>query len=261
MNGLTKGLVGGAVASLLAYGAHTATGAGYIDSVETKAQGVLAASGVEGASLTLQRDPLSRTAIVTGVTDPAERERIKAELLANGGVRDVVFADEADESGADGDAAGDAEPVSVEELSTGIEDADAVTGATEEQVEDCQTSVNAFMEGKSINFESGSAYISPTSAAIIEGLGERLTACTGMSVGVGGHTDSTGSDETNMNISRERAKVVAAALSEQGVAAARITATGYGSSQPLVAGDGANAANRRIEFTLNAGSDTQEGGE
>ena len=260
MNGLTKGLVGGAVASLLAYGAHTATGAGYIDSVETKAQGVLAASGVEGASLTLQRDPLARTAIVTGVTDPAERERIKAELLANGGVRDVVFADEAD-SESSGDAEGDAEPVSVEELSTGIEDADAVTGATEEQVEDCQTSVNAFMEGKSINFESGSAYISPTSAAIIEGLGERLTACTGMSVGVGGHTDATGTDEINMTVSQARADAVAEALSEQGVAAARITATGFGSSQPLVDGDGANAANRRIEFTLNAGSDTQEGGE
>ncbi len=258
MNGLTKGLVGAGLASLLAYGAHSMTGAGFIDRLETDAQSALAGAGVEGAELTMQRDPLARVAIISGVTDPAEQERIRAALLANGTLREVRFSDEAVASA---DEAGVAEVVNTEELSTGIEDTEAVTGASDEQVADCQTNVDAFMEGKSITFQSGSAYISPASTAIIEGLSERLTACTGMSVAVGGHTDATGGDEINMTVSQARADAVSAALSERGVAEARITATGYGSSQPLVEGDGASEANRRIEFTLDAGDATGSEGE
>jgi len=214
MNGLTKGLLGAGVASLLAYGAHSMTGAGYIDKLETSAQSALEGTGVEGASLTMQTDPLARVAIISGVTDAAEQERIRAALLADGTLREVRFSDEA-VAADDGSAGGDA----------GVADAAAVTGASEEQVADCQGDINTFMEGKSINFQSGSAYIAPESARVIDGLAERLSGCTGMSIAVGGHTDSTGSAAINDTLSQGRADAVAAALAERGVAAERITAT------------------------------------
>ncbi len=260
MHGLTKGLIGAGAASLLAWGSHAADGAEYIGSLEGEAQATLAASGADGATLTMQRDPLARIAVISGVTDPAERARIEAQLLANGRLREVRWATSAiaAETGysaqlADGEVAA--------ELSTGIEDAEAVTGASAEQVADCQGEVDAFMAGKSIVFETGSAALAEESLAIVDGLSQRLTVCTGMSVAVGGHTDATGTDAINQQVSSARANAVSAALAERGVAPARITATGYGSSQPVVESDGANAANRRIEFTLDAGGDAGSGAE
>lgn len=271
MHGLTKGLIGAGVASLLAWGSHAMDGADYISTLESEMQAALAdgtaGTGSQGAALTMQRDPLARVAIVSGVTDPAERARIEAMLIGTGRVRAVRWADGAiaAEEGYSAELAGNGPVAAVSgeaiaaALSTGIEDVEAVTGASEEQVADCQGEVDAFMAGKSILFETGSAALAPESLTIVDGLSQRLTACTGMSVAVGGHTDATGTDAVNQQISQARADAVSAALAQRGVAPARITATGFGSSQPIVAGDGANAANRRIEFALDAGSDAEEG--
>ncbi|MEP3420525.1 MAG: OmpA family protein [Erythrobacter sp.] len=262
MQGLTKGLLGAGVASLLAWGTHAMDGANYIDTIETDMQGALASAGVEGASLSMQRDPLSRIAIVDGVTDPDERARIEAMLIETGKVSHVRWANDriADAEMYSGElASADGAEGTAADLATGIEDTSAVTGASEEQVADCQSGVDAFMDGKSILFQTGSAYLAEESIAVVDGLSERLTVCTGMSVTVGGHTDATGTDSVNMSISQARADAVASALAERGVSTARITAIGYGSSQPAVEGDGANAANRRIEFTLDAGADAQGG--
>lgn len=245
MNGWIKGLIGAGGASLLAWGAHSATGTDYVQGIEEGAQSALAETGIGGAGVTMQRDPLARIANVTGVTDPAERDRIRAALLAVPGISEVRFEGDADGGtggdGADGDAAASAG------------DADASSGASDAQVADCQGALDTFAAENPINFRSGSAYLTPAALRTVDGLAERLTGCTGMSVAVGGHTDATGDDATNISISQNRADAVAAALAERGVAAARITATGFGSSQPLVEGNGANEANRRIEFTLSGG--------
>ncbi len=241
MDGLIKGLIGAGGASLLAWGAHSMTGADYVNGIESEAQASLAEGEFGGVTLSMQRDPLSRVVVLSGVTDPEERAPIEAHLRANSKVGAIRWADDA------------------ADRASGADNADAVTGASDAQVADCQGKIDAFMEGKSLTFRSGSAYLAPSSLAIIDGLGEKLSTCTGMRVAVGGHTDATGSDEVNQLVSQSRADVVAVALAERGIDAARITATGYGSSQPLDEGDGANAANRRIEFTLDAGFAAQEG--
>lgn len=268
MNGLAKGLIGAGFTSLLAYGAHVATGEGTIDRVQAQAQSVLADSGVAGVELTLQRDPLARVALVTGISDPAEQMRIEEALLANGNVRAVVFEKDGTGDGMGASSASAGQPaegavskteggadggVAAQAIATGIEDTEATTGASAAQVADCQSEVNAFLADKTINFRSGSAYISPASARVIDGVAERLTACTGMSIEVGGHTDTSGAASVNMSISQARADRVSEALVERGVAASRITATGYGATRLLMPEDGANAANRRTEFILDAG--------
>lgn len=69
---------------------------------------------------------------------------------------------------------------------------------------------------------------------------------------VEGHTDSRGSDETNMELSRQRALAVRDYLVRQGVAEDRITAVGRGETQPLASNDTSEgrANNRRVEIVI-----------
>ncbi|MEP3050275.1 MAG: OmpA family protein [Erythrobacter sp.] len=252
MSGFVKFLVGGAAASLLAWGAHQLSGSDYIDGLEADGQAALSGEGLEGASLSMSRDPLSRAAVLDGITDPEARARAEAAALAVPGISAVRWAD-------GNDAAGNA--VGGGDGTDGAGGANEPDSATVAAVSACQGDVDAVMEGKTITFRSGSAYLNAASLRIVDDLATALSECENMSVAVGGHTDATGSAEINQSISQARADAVAAALSERGVGADRITATGFGSSEPKIAGDGANPANRRIEFTLSAGADNSTGGE
>ena len=67
-----------------------------------------------------------------------------------------------------------------------------------------------------------------------------------------GHTDNVGGDAANLDLSRRRAQAVKAALVERyGIAAQRLTANGYGASQPQEKNDTpeGRARNRRVELT------------
>jgi outer membrane protein OmpA-like peptidoglycan-associated protein len=71
-----------------------------------------------------------------------------------------------------------------------------------------------------------------------------------------GHTDATGSEETNAKLSLERAASVMEFLKSQGVGEPRMTAKGLGSSQPVAGNDTADdrAKNRRVEIVLPSGA-------
>ena len=75
---------------------------------------------------------------------------------------------------------------------------------------------------------------------------------------VEGHTDSMGSDSTNQPLSLNRATAVRNYLVSRGVASDRITATGMGSSHPIVDNKTAEnrANNRRVEIVIGNGGIT-----
>jgi len=238
MTGLAKFLVGAAATSLLAWGAHALTGDDYIAGLQTKAQAALDGGGMSGVNLAMAHDPLARIAVLSGVSDPAERARIEAAVLAVPGIAGVRWAD--------GDGAVPAAPAAAAPAAAAPAAAAAVAA--------CQDDVNTVMAGKVINFNSGSAYMPDSSLNVIEEVAGALRDCTGMTIAVEGHTDSSGSAAINQTLSQARADAVAAALAQRGIAAGRVTATGFGSSRPITPGDGANAANRRIEFKLGSGA-------
>lgn len=67
-----------------------------------------------------------------------------------------------------------------------------------------------------------------------------------------GHTDSTGSDDHNLELSRRRADSVANYLASQNVNRARFSTEGYGKTDPVASNDTAEgrARNRRVEVAI-----------
>ena len=67
-----------------------------------------------------------------------------------------------------------------------------------------------------------------------------------------GHTDATGGDEYNLELSKRRAQSVADYLNSQNVDSVRFTTEGYGKTQPIASNDTAEgrAQNRRVEVAI-----------
>ncbi|MEZ5376933.1 MAG: OmpA family protein [Acidimicrobiales bacterium] len=103
-----------------------------------------------------------------------------------------------------------------------------------------------------IEFAVGSSQIEDASQATLDAVTALLEASPTAIVEVGGHTDDTGSDAANRQLSLERAEAVVDALLDRGVAAT-LEPVGYGETRPRIVPadtDAARAANRRIEFIL-----------
>ena len=101
-----------------------------------------------------------------------------------------------------------------------------------------------------INFDSDSDVIRPESKPTLDRVVAMLKANPTLNVTIGGHTDNTSTPEHNQDLSTRRANAVTKYLATAGIDAARMTATGYGSSQPVATNDTAlgRAANRRVEL-------------
>jgi outer membrane protein OmpA-like peptidoglycan-associated protein len=71
-------------------------------------------------------------------------------------------------------------------------------------------------------------------------------------VEVAGHTDSTGSDEYNRQLSQRRAQTVAGYLTNRGVKQERLLTVGAGESYPVASNDTEQGRqlNRRVELTI-----------
>ena len=75
-----------------------------------------------------------------------------------------------------------------------------------------------------------------------------------------GHTDATGTDDYNMNLSYRRANSAAQYLQQQGVSSSRIETAGRGESEPIASNDddAGRAENRRVEVAIFASEDLQD---
>lgn len=104
---------------------------------------------------------------------------------------------------------------------------------------------------QNLEFDLGKATIRPTSHASLNKVAALLIE-KNFSLKLAGHTDNTGSMQTNMRLSKERAEAVKAYLVSKGANPSRIEATGYGPNQPIASNNTAEGRqqNRRVEFTL-----------
>ncbi|MGR3302782.1 MAG: OmpA family protein, partial [Candidatus Scalindua sp.] len=69
---------------------------------------------------------------------------------------------------------------------------------------------------------------------------------------ISGHTDDQGTEEYNLNLSKERAKAVYSYLIDHQININNLTFTGYGEAQPIASNDDENGRelNRRIKFEI-----------
>ena len=241
-----KILIGAALTALLAWGSHSAMdgGAKFVAELEAKANAALTSNAIAGVTATVERTPqLKRVIILSGDKTDAEKADIIAKMKAVPGVADARW-----DTGPVV-AKADTAPAKVE------------VPASKEAIAACQTDINKVMAGKTINFQSGSAYLAENNAVLDE-VAAALRPCAGMAVEVQGHTDLSGAPATNQTLSQERAERVVAALVAKGVPTDRFTAKGYGSSQPIenIRSAAANAKNRRTVFAIAAVAAAPEGG-
>jgi outer membrane protein OmpA-like peptidoglycan-associated protein len=101
-----------------------------------------------------------------------------------------------------------------------------------------------------VNFASGRSTLSPTSRPILDRVAEALVNNPTVKVEVQGHTDNSGSAANNTRLSQARANTVRLYLISKGVDGSRVTAVGYGPTQPTVPNTTAanRAQNRRVEL-------------
>lgn len=98
-----------------------------------------------------------------------------------------------------------------------------------------------------VEFDTGSAKLTTKGASQLDAVSKCLKEG---KFEVAGHTDAQGSDATNQALSESRAKSVVTYLTQKGVASERMTAKGYGESQPIASNDTPEGRkqNRRIAF-------------
>ena len=105
-----------------------------------------------------------------------------------------------------------------------------------------------------ILFDFNSAALRSESQSTLRDLASNFQRYTDETVTVQGHTDNVGSPEYNQGLSERRAYSVRDYLVTQGVAPSRVTAVGYGETQPKASNNTPEGRqlNRRVEIHIRA---------
>jgi outer membrane protein OmpA-like peptidoglycan-associated protein len=107
-------------------------------------------------------------------------------------------------------------------------------------------------QASDVTFQSGKAILTTAGKKELDVEADFLNKNSGVKVSIEGHTDNTGTDKINQPLSEKRAEAVKTYLASKGVAADRMTTSGFGSSQPIA--DNKTAAgkqkNRRVEIKV-----------
>ncbi len=105
---------------------------------------------------------------------------------------------------------------------------------------------------KNVFFDAGKATLRPTSYAELGRLTKLLNDIPTLRIEISGHTDNTGSLQTNKKLSEARAKSVVDFLITEGIDAGRLEYKGYAYFQPIASNDTKEGRqkNRRVEFKV-----------
>jgi OOP family OmpA-OmpF porin len=109
---------------------------------------------------------------------------------------------------------------------------------------------DGFVAVYGIHFDIDKADLKPGAGKTLEEVVKLLKIHPELAVEIQGHTDSTGDDEHNLDLSRRRAATVKSYLLLYGVAGDRLTTAGFGETKPVEDNntEEGRALNRRVEL-------------
>ncbi len=223
---ITLVVAGALVTAILAAASTAAHGPQLIAGLEHRAARALAGTGVR-AVFRDSRGWLTRHPLLiggAGLTDPA-RTRAATALAALPGVGGVHW--------------------QVTRARTAL-----ASEAGEPASLHCQQDVEGILKARTIRFDEASAGIDPASNEVLDEVATALSPCVGSIIALTGHTDAGGDPRGNVALSLARAEAVRAALVRRGIPADGLRAQGLGAERPVDGLDPADAANRRIEFSV-----------
>ena len=104
-------------------------------------------------------------------------------------------------------------------------------------------------------FDVDGAKLKPGGLEQISRIASILQSDPNRSVMIEGHTDSTGAESYNLQLSEDRANAVKAALIDDGVSQEQISARGYGEAYPVATNENQSGRqqNRRVELIIQEG--------
>jgi OOP family OmpA-OmpF porin len=220
-------LLGAGLVAALAAGVGTLTGPRLASRLEVQANRAIAtlSDGEVRADFTTTFGQPTRHPVLRGAegVDEAVRERIARTVAAIPGVGGIRWAD--------GTAFARGSNAPAEPLA-------------------CEEDVATLLRSRTIRFEEGSARIDAVSAALVDEVAAALRPCLGSIIAITGHTDASGPEPGNLELSRSRAEAVRDALTDRGIPADGLRASGLGSRSPVRGLEPADTANRRIEFSV-----------
>jgi len=101
-----------------------------------------------------------------------------------------------------------------------------------------------------INFDTGKSRIKTDSYEAINEVAKMMKANSDLKISIEGHTDNIGGEASNMKLSKNRAKSVLMALTDEQIDESRLQSEGFGQTKPI--GDNSTedgkAKNRRVEL-------------
>jgi len=101
-----------------------------------------------------------------------------------------------------------------------------------------------------VNFLLNSAELTDDAVTVLDGIADTLAKCENVPIHLSAHTDSTGTDEYNIDLSRRRADSVISHLESRGISRSRMTSEVFGESMPIDSNETLEGRrrNRRVEL-------------
>lgn len=122
------------------------------------------------------------------------------------------------------------------------------------QVERVGEGIKLVLGENSVNFDINSATLTTKAKANLDKLVKVFKENPDTYIDIYGYTDITGREEYNLSLSKKRAASVKQYLIQQGIAANRMVADGFGIADPIASNEtkAGQALNRRVEFGIRA---------
>ena len=145
----------------------------------------------------------------------------------------------------------EAEAAAAAEARRAQQEKDAAALAAIGKVQTAEDEISVVLNND-ILFQYGKTDLSKNSKQTLDKAVELLNQIPNRKLVIQGHTDSTGSDEFNMELSEKRAKAVYDYMMKQGLNIKEVTYVGHGETRPVADNNTKEGreANRRVEFRI-----------